>query len=60
MQLSSKSGLSTQPFVSLRHRSGRRVGPEVAAVINNEKEPLKAMQDAAARMQPILDRCCKK
>lgn len=36
------------------------LGPEVAAVINNEKEPLKAMQDAAARMQPILDRCCKK
>lgn len=33
--------------------------PEIAAALNNEKEPLQAMQDAAARMQPILDRCCR-
>jgi len=35
------------------------LNPMIAAVLNNEREPLDAMQEAEPQIQQILDRCCK-
>ena len=35
------------------------LNPMIAAVLNNEREPLEAMMEAEPRVQEVLDRCCK-
>jgi multiple sugar transport system substrate-binding protein len=39
---------------------GGILNPAIAAVLNNEKQPLDAMVEAEPRIQQVLDRCCKK